>query len=458
MATGTTAAVAAPPGHLEAPDSLRPMPETPTWTNWAGLAAAAPARELAPHDSGEVVEAVLAAREQGLRVKMPGSGHSFTDIALTDGVLLHPASMRGITGVDRDALTVTALAGTPLAELNTGLEKLGLSLHNMGDIDVQTVAGAISTGTHGTGGTVASLSSQVAGLELVTGDGTLICATEEENPEVLEVARVGLGALGVLTSVTFRVEPLFTLEAHEAPMGWDQALGDFDRLTAENHHFEMFWWPHTDRLLTKRNNRTLDEAQPLSRRRAWFDDEFLANRAFGWLNRIGNARPGLVPRLNGLAAGGLSERRYSDVPHKVFTSPRHLRFREMEYAVPREAGLHALRDVRALVERNDWRISFPVEVRVSPADDIPLSAASGRETMYLAFHTNAQTDHTDYFGRVEDLLRGYDGRPHWGKLHTRTVGDLDVSYPRWHEFQVVRDRLDPDRVFSNDYLDRVLGD
>ena len=434
------------------------MPETPTWTNWSGLATASPARELAPHDPGEVVEAVRTALEQGLRVKMPGTGHSFTDIALTDGVLLHPGSLRGITAVDRDALTVTALAGTTLGELNAGLERLGLSLHNMGDIAEQTVAGAISTGTHGTGGTVASLSAQVAGVELVTGDGTLLCATPLENPDVLDVARVGLGALGVLTSVTFRVEPLFTLEAYEAPMGWDEALSDFDRLAHENHHFEMFWWPHTDRLLTKRNNRTLDPAEPLSRLRGWFDDEFLSNRVFGWLNRAGNARPGLIPRLNGLAAGGLSERRYSDVPHKVFTSPRHVRFREMEYAVPREAGLHALRDVRSLVERSEWRISFPVEVRVAPADDIALSASSGRDSLYLAFHTNAQTDHSDYFGQVEDLLRGYDGRPHWGKLHTRTAGDLDVAYPRWHEFQAVRDRLDPDRLFTNDYLERVLGD
>ncbi|MEO5652378.1 MAG: D-arabinono-1,4-lactone oxidase [Marmoricola sp.] len=434
------------------------MPETPTWTNWSGLATATPDRALAPHDSAEVVEAVRTAREHGLRIKMPGTGHSFTDIALTDGVLLRPDSLRGITGVDRDAMTVTVLAGTPLEDLNSHLERLELSLHNMGDIAVQTVAGAISTGTHGTGSTLASLSSQVAGLELVTGDGTLICATEEENSDVLSVGRVGLGALGVLTSVTFRVEPLFVLEAHEAPMGWDEALGEFDRLTSENHHFEMFWWPHTDRLLTKRNNRTLDPAEPLSRRRAWFDDEFLANRAFGWINRVGNARPSLIPRLNRIAASGLAERRYSDVPHKVFTSPRHLRFREMEYAVPREAGLHVLRDVRALIERKNWKISFPVEVRVAPADDIALSAASGRDTMYLAFHTNAQTDHTDYFGCVEDLLRGYDGRPHWGKLHTRTAGDLDVSYPRWHEFQSVRDRLDPDRLFTNDYLERVLGD
>ncbi len=189
---------------------------------------------------------------------MPGTGHSFTDIALTDGLLLRPDSLRGVVGVDRDAMTVTALAGTPLHELNTALEKLGLSLHNMGDIDEQTIAGAISTGTHGTGGRVASLSAQVAGLEMVTGDGTLLRADAEENPDVLALARLGLGALGILTSVTLRVEPLFTLEAHEAPMRWDEALDRFDELVADNDHFEMYWFPHTDRLLTKRNNRSLD--------------------------------------------------------------------------------------------------------------------------------------------------------------------------------------------------------
>jgi L-gulonolactone oxidase len=428
-----------------------------TWTNWSGLSTAHPIGELTPHDAGDVVDAVLSARHQDLVVKMPGTGHSFTDIALTDGLLLRPDSLRGVVGVDRDAMTITVLAGTPLHELNTALEKLGLSLHNMGDIDEQTIAGAISTGTHGTGGRVASLSAQVAGLEMVTGDGTLLRADAEENPDVLALARIGLGALGILTSVTLRVEPLFTLAAHEAPMRWDEALDRFDELAGSNEHFEMYWFPHTDRLLTKRNNRSLEPAEPLSRFRAWLDDEFLSNRVFGWSNHLTNLRPALVPRLNDISGRALSERRYSDVPHKVFTSPRRVVFREMEYAVPREAGVQALREARALIDASDWRISFPVEIRVCPADDVPLSTAYARDSVYLAFHTNPQTDHTDYFRGIEEIMRGHDGRPHWGKLHTRTAADLAPAYPRWQEFQALRDRLDPDRMFTNAYLDRVLG-
>ncbi len=428
-----------------------------TWTNWAKNQTAHPAQEISPHDATEVVDAVVAARRQHLSVKMPGTGHSFTDIALTDGLLLRPEGLRGVTAVDRDAMTVTALAGTPLHELNAHLTRLGLSLHNMGDIQEQTVAGAISTGTHGTGGTVASLSAQVAGLELVTGEGKELVASAEENPDVLEMARLGLGALGVLTSVTFAVEPMFTLAAHENPMSWDQAMAEADDLAASNDHFEMYWFPHTARLLSKRNNRTSEPAEPLGRVKGWFDDEFLSNRVFGWVNRVGNLRPSLRPRINDLAARALSERRFSDVPHKVFTSPRRVLFREMEYAVPREVGLEALREVRALVDRSDWLISFPVEIRFVPADTVPLSGAYERDATYLAFHTNPQTDHTDYFARVEEVLRGFDGRPHWGKLHTRTAADLAPSYPRWQEFVAMRDRLDPDRLFSNPYLGRVLG-
>ncbi len=428
-----------------------------TWSNWTGLATAHPAQEVSPHDAGEVVAAVVAARRQHLNVKMTGSGHSFTDIAVTDGLLLRPDSLRGIVGVDRDAMTVTALAGTPLHELNRALERLDLSVHNLGDIEEQTLAGAISTGTHGTGGHQASLSAQVVGLDLVTGEGALLTADAEENPDVLDLARLGLGALGILTSVTFRVEPLFTLEAVEAPMRWDRALAEFDELVATNEHFDMYWFPHTDRLLTKRNNRVLDPAQPLSRVRSWIDDELLSNHVFDWVNRLGNARPGLVPRLNGFAARALGERRYSDVPHKVFTSRRAVVFREMEYGVPRDVGLQALRDVRALIDRSDWRIGFPVEVRTSPADGIALSPAGEHDTLYIAVHTNARSDHRDYFGAVEEILLRYDGRPHWGKLHNRTAEDLEPAYPRWQDFQVMRDRLDPDRVFTNPYLDKVLG-
>jgi FAD-linked oxidoreductase len=429
-----------------------------SWRNWAGLTAVTPTEIRTPRDVDDVVAAVDRARERRTTVKMPGTGHSFTGIAAPQGIMLSPTQLTGIVSVDRDAMTVTALAGTPLRVLNASLEPLGLSLHNMGDIAQQTVAGATSTGTHGTGGLVASLSAQIAALELVTGSGEVVRASETENPDVFAVARVGLGALGILTSLTFRVEPMFTLEAHEFPMLWSEALGRFDELVEDNHHFELYWFPHTERVLAKENNRTLDDPEPLGRVRHWLDDEFLSNTVFGLVNRVGNARPGWIPRINGLAGRALSARTYSDVPHKVFTSPREVVFREMEYAVPREAGLDALRDVRRWIDASGLHISFPIEVRTTPADDIALSTASGRASMYLAFHVNAQTDHLAYFKGVEDILRGYDGRPHWGKLNTRTAADLEPAYPRWNEYQKLRDRLDPDRLFTNDYLRRVLGD
>lgn len=440
--------------------SLRGMQGRTTrgpWRSWSGLTTARPAHELAPADAGEVADAVVAARAHGLSVKMVGTGHSFTDIAVANGLMLRPDRLSGIRALDRDAMTVTVLAGTPLHVLNDTLHRLGLALHNMGDIDRQTVAGAISTGTHGTGGHWASLSAQVCGLELVTSTGSVVHASAAENPDLFHAARIGLGALGIITAVTFLVEPAFTLEAVEAPLSWDEAVGRFDELVADNHHLDMYWFPHTDRMLTKRNNRTVDEPRPLSRVRGYVDDELLSNTVFGWLNRLGNRAPGLVPRVNRVSARALTARSYSDASHRVFTAPRRVVFREMEYAVPRSVGMRALADVRRLIDASGWRISFPVEIRHSPADDIWLSTSHDRESVYLAFHVNAQTDHTAYFRGVEEILREYDGRPHWGKLHTRTADDLAPAYPRWADFQRVRDEVDPDRLFTNAYLDRVLG-
>ncbi|MGZ4437513.1 MAG: D-arabinono-1,4-lactone oxidase [Nocardioidaceae bacterium] len=432
-----------------------PSPDR-TWTTWSGLAAAHPAQVLSPSTPDEVADAVVAARHHGLRVKMVGTGHSFTDVALTDGLLLRPDRLSGIRTVDRDSMTVTALAGTPLHVLNALLDRLGLALNNMGDIAEQTLAGAISTGTHGTGGRHASLSAQVCGLELVTGDGTLVEVSPTRDPDLFEAARLGLGAVGVLTAVTFEVEPAFTLEAVEEPMSWDAVVGGFAEMVAGNHHAEAYWFPHTDRMLTKRDNRTLDDPEPLSRARAYVDDELLSNTVFGVINRVGDAVPRSIPALNRAAARALSARRYSDVAHRVFTSPRRVVFREMEYALPFEAGMAALTEVRALVEREGWRISFPVEIRSAPADGLWLSTAHDRDSVYLAFHVNARTDHTAYFTGVERVLRGYDGRPHWGKLHTRTAADLAPAYPRLRDFAAVRDRVDPEHLFANAYLERVL--
>ncbi|MGH3347513.1 MAG: D-arabinono-1,4-lactone oxidase [Nocardioides sp.] len=426
------------------------------WRNWSGLESVRPQEVYAPRTVEDVVTAVEVARAAGTTVKAVGTGHSFTAIAAPEHTMLLPDELTGILAVDRDAMTVTARAGTPLHVLNEELERLGLSLHNMGDIAEQTLAGAVSTGTHGSGGRAASLAAQVAGFELVTGTGDVLRASATENADVFDIGRVGLGALGVLTSLTFEVEPRFVLRAHERPVTWDEGVGSLLDLAEEHEHVDAYWYPHTGRMQVKTNDR-VEQADPLPRWRAVLDDDLLANRLYSVLNRVGAAAPATIPFLNQVSARALTERTYADVAHRVFTTPRHVVFKEMEYALPRAAGLDALREARRAIEASDWRISFPVEIRVVPADDIPLSTGYGRDSIYLAFHTWVGADHRPYFAGIEPILRDHGGRPHWGKVHTRTADDLAPAYPLFDEFLALRDRLDPDRVFDNAYLRRVLG-
>ncbi|MEU7383266.1 MULTISPECIES: D-arabinono-1,4-lactone oxidase [unclassified Streptomyces] len=428
-----------------------------TWRNWGGNVAARPGREVAPATVADVAATVRRAAEDGLRVKAVGTGHSFTSIAATDGVMIRPRLLTGIRGIDREAMTVTVEAGTPLKRLNVALAREGLSLTNMGDIMEQTVSGATSTGTHGTGRDSASIAAQIKGLELVTADGSVLTCSARENPEVFAAARVGLGALGIVTALTFAVEPLFLLTAREEPMSLDQVLAEFDQLWAENEHFEFYWFPHTGSTNTKRNNRSAGPEQPVGRVAGWFEDEFLSNGVFQVANWVGRAAPATIPSIARISSRALSARTYTDIAYKVFTSPRRVRFVEMEYAVPREALADALRELKAMVDRSGLRVSFPVEVRTAPADDITLSTASGRDSAYIAVHMFRGTPYQRYFTAAESIFTAYEGRPHWGKLHTRDAGQLAAVHPRFGEFTALRDRLDPQRLFQNDYLRRVLG-
>ncbi|MEZ7006592.1 D-arabinono-1,4-lactone oxidase [Streptomyces sp. AD55] len=428
-----------------------------TWRNWGGNVSARPAREAVPASVGEVAEAVRRAAEEGLRVKAVGTGHSFTAIAATDGLLIRPRLLTGIRRIDRRAMTVTVEAGTPLKRLNTALAREGLSLANMGDIMEQTVSGAVGTGTHGTGRDSASIAAQLRGLELVTADGSVLTCSARENPEVFAAARIGLGALGVVTALTFAVEPLFLLTAREEPMPLPRVLDRFDELWAENEHFEFYWFPHTDGTITKRNNRSAGPERPVPPLRGWFEDEFLSNGVFQAANWAGRAVPATVPAIARVSSRALSARTYTDIPYKVFTSPRRVRFVEMEYALPREAAVEAVRELKAVIDRSRLRVGFPVEVRTAPADDITLSTASGRDTAYIAVHMFRGTPYRSYFTAAERVFTAYEGRPHWGKVHTRTAEHLAEVYPRFGEFTALRDRLDPDRRFQNDHLRRVLG-
>nr|WP_030902682.1 D-arabinono-1,4-lactone oxidase [Streptomyces sp. NRRL F-5126] len=428
------------------------------WRNWAGNVSARPARTVTPGGPDELADVVRRAAEDGLRVKAVGTGHSFTAAAATDGVLVRPDRLTGILALDRAAGRVTVAAGTPLRLLNAALARAGLSLTNMGDITAQTAAGAISTGTHGTGRASASIAAQVTALQLVTADGSTLRCSAQENADVFACARIGLGALGVLTSVTFAVEPLFLLTAREEPMPLDRVLAEFDELVAGNEHFEFYWFPHTDNCNTKRNNRSEGPAAPPGLLRGWLDDELLSNGAFKVACSVGRAAPMAIPAIARVSSRALSARTYTDVPYKVFTSPRRVRFVEMEYALPRAAAPAALREVKRMVDASPLRVSFPVEVRTAPADDIALSTASGRDSAYIAVHLYRGTPHQAYFGAVEKIMVAHGGRPHWGKIHSRDAEYLSGAYPRFGEFTALRDRLDPDRVFANDYLRRVLGE
>jgi FAD-linked oxidoreductase len=440
----------------------------PAWHNWAGNVTASPRRVASPGSAAEVAEEVRQAAIDGQPIRMTGSGHSFTPAAVADGVLLRPDRLTAIRSIDAAAGTVTVEAGCPLHVLNAELARRGLSLANMGDIQVQTVAGATQTGTHGTGRDVGGMAAQVSGLELVLADGRIIACSGDSpdggltgpdgNPAgLLDAARVGLGALGIVTALTFRVVPGFLLEAREEPMSWSQVISQLDELTADNEHFEFYWFPHSEGCLTKRNNHSDGPARPLPRWRYVLDDEFLSNSVFGVANKVGRRFPAVIPSINAVSARALGSRTYIDDAYKVFTSPRRVRFKEEEYAIPRAALTDVLAEVRSLFRRREWRISFPIEVRVTPSDDVWLSTAYSRDSAYIAIHVFHSAIHEQYFNDVEAVMTSVGGRPHWGKMHTRDADYLGGAYPRMADFVALRDQLDPDRRFGNAYLRQVLG-
>jgi L-gulonolactone oxidase len=430
-----------------------------TWTNWSGTIRADLTGVESPATVQELQEVVRRSATQGQRVKAVGAGHSFTAVAATDGVQLCLDRLAGIVRADRETGLVTVLAGTRLHDLNEALWHLGLSMTNLGDIDVQSIAGAISTGTHGTGARFGGIATQVRALDLVLADGSLLHCAADDNPDVFAAACVGLGALGVISTVTLQCEPAFALAAAEAPDSLDAVLADLDANVDGNDHFEFYWFPHTRGVLTKRNNRVLPGTalRPVGRLRHYVDDELLSNKVFDAINRLTTRRPSLIPRANRIAARALSARDYIDRSYRVFASVRTVRFREMEYAVPREAVPFVLGEIEAHLARSGELIGFPVEVRFAAADDLWLSTATGRETGYVAVHQYHRRDHTSYFAAVEAIARSVGGRPHWGKLHARTADDLRPVYPRFDDFVAVRDKLDPERRFGNEYLRQVLG-
>lgn len=430
------------------------------WRNWGRSARIRPQRVEYPNSTDAVRRAVQSAVRVGLKVKPVGAGHSFTGIAAAPGVLLDLRDLTGVVRVDRERSRVTLRSGTPLHQIPGLLAPYGLAMQNLGDIDRQTISGAVSTGTHGTGARFGGLATQVVGAVLVTADGELLTVDEDHEPELLPAVALGLGALGVLVEVTLQCVPAFVLHAVDEPGPLGHVLESLPASVADADHFEFYWFPHTEVGLTKTNTRLPKTAprHPLPRMGRWVDEELLSNGAYGVVCGVGTAVPAVVPAFSRLAVRLTGDREYTDWSHRVFTQHRGVRFREMEYALPVENVRTGFERLRALISQHRWRISFPVEVRFAAADDLWMSTAHGRDTGYIAVHRYWRENPTDYFEAVEQVMLELGGRPHWGKMHTLDAAALRERYPRFDDFVALRDRLDPERTFQNAYLQRVLGE
>ncbi|GAB3711147.1 D-arabinono-1,4-lactone oxidase [Mariniluteicoccus flavus] len=425
------------------------------WTNWAGNVGCDPVAVALPATTEEVAALVVDAAVRGLTVKAVGAGHSFSPIAEAPGVQVSLDRCQGLVSVDREAKRVTLKAGTRLHQMPGILAPLGLAMENLGDIDQQSLAGAVSTSTHGTGLRFGGVATQVVGLVLVDGVGRVHRLEGDE----AKAAVVSLGALGIVTEVTLQCVDRFVLEAVERSEPLADALDRFGDRVSEVDHFELYWFPHTATALTKTQHRRPagTELRPLGRVRRFVDDDLVANGLYELTCRLGSRVPAVVPTMNRVADRFTGNRTMTDWSTSVYTTKRTVRFTETEYSVPLEALPIAMREIEALIARRGWQISFPLECRAVAADDLWMSTAHGRESGYIAVHRYHREDERAYFRAVEEILLAHDGRPHWGKMHTLSRVDLEPRYARFGDFLALRDELDPGRVFANPYLDRVLG-
>jgi L-gulono-1,4-lactone dehydrogenase len=427
------------------------------WRNWAGDQSCHPLQTVEPATAEDLARAVTAAAAAGRTVCVAGSGHSFTEAAMTDDVLVRLGGMRGVLDADTASGLVRVAGGTVLGELNEELARFGLAMENLGDIDLQTIAGAISTGTHGTGARLRNISAQVESLELVLADGSVRELSAADDPELLRAARVGIGALGAITAVTLRCVPAFVLRRVDAPRPREEVFAAFEELALANDHFELFTFPYADSALVLERNRTEEPAAPRGRAAAFAEEVVLENWALEAISAAGKALPRAIPALSRLAGRLASGAQMTDRSDRVFVNRRNVRFTEMEYGVPRQHGPEAARRVIEWVRANRYPVFFPLEMRVAAGDDALLSPSHERDTTYIAVHQYRGMEWRPYFEAVEAIMRDYGGRPHWGKRHFQTAETLAPLYPGWEAFAAARDALDPQRLFTNSYARRVLG-
>jgi FAD/FMN-containing dehydrogenase len=397
-----------------------------TWSNWVGNQSCE-ARVASPAGEGEVVDHVRRALAEGTGVRPAGAGHSFTPLIETRGTVLETGRLRGVTHIDAAGRMVTALPGTTVAEFGDPLWEAGLALSNQGDIDTQAIAGAVATGTHGSGKALPSFSATLRACRLVEGHGEVV-EIDETNPDLLHAAQVSIGLLGVMTSLTLEVVPAYRLAERIEHWPLEDVLARWDELLTGHRHFSFFWLPGED------SARLYGLPTPAGRQ--------MTDTCYVKLySEAGPERPD-DPTAN----------RRVDRSYRIYPAEFEPNFHELEYFVPLERGREAVAAMRELMLSSQPDAVFPMEVRATAADDAYLSPGYRTETAVISVSGRPGSDYWPYLRAVDRLLGEFGARVHWGKLHFLTPGQLAERYPASARFIAIRRELDPEGVFLNDHL------
>lgn len=428
---------------------------TQRWSNWSGSVQCTPLEIKTPSSQEEIQAIIRNCAAQQTTVRVVGSGHSFTRLVETNDTIISLDNFQGLESMDKSALQATVLAGSKLKWLGEELLKNGMAQINLGDIDVQSIAGATSTGTHGTGVNLGSVSTQIIEITLVTAKGDVLVCSENENKEIFKAAQVALGSLGVVTKVKLQLVPAYKLKYVRAKASFEEVLNNLAKYNSENRNFEFYWFPHTDGVQLKTLNIT-DEEPTKNSAMKYFNDMVLENGAFKVLSEMCRIAPSFTKTVCKISAAGVSTGTDINYSNRIFATPRLVKFQEMEYNLPVEHGIKALKEIREVINKNNIKVHFPIEVRFVKADDMYLSPAYQRDSIYIAVHMYKGMEYKTYFDAIEAVFKKYNGRPHWGKMHTLIAKDLSALYPMWGKFQEIRKQLDPEGLFMNDYLKKLM--
>ncbi len=424
--------------------------------NWSGFVKFTPRQIFKPASLAELQRLVCDCGRTGRHVRVVGSGHSFTPLMQTDDILISLDNWQGIEMLDVEKGIVKVRGGTKLRRLGEILLLCGLRQENLGDIDLQSISGAISTGTHGTGIKFGTLSTQVEGLTLVTANGELLECSSTLNPDIFKAAQVSLGMLGVIAYVTLRVVPAKHMHLQGRRETLNACFQNLDTYKQENMYFSFLWAPYTDWVHVKFLNET---TKSISKGVLWrnFKGNVIKNWVYWGISECCRLFPSLSKPVSQFAGSRNSIKNEVNFSHNLFSIPHMVRFHEMEYNIPAEHIQVVLREIQACIELYRFNVHFPLECRFVRDDDIWLSPAYQRASAYIAVPVYRGMEYAEYFRHIEDIFCRYQGRPHWAKVHTQTAESLSLLYPRWDDFQRIRASLDPCGVFLNSYLQDLFA-